>query len=535
MHRGTFCACPRNGRVIKDGSLRDEERIWRSPFDASPEVQNVRKERPRRGLQVELLVQMATVMATATGVLVFLGLRLQETRLDQTWPVAAQTLARLALEYPELPPGPAGAHWWRLDGQGIARPLGDAPPIDEETRALAETARARGEMLLARGWPWEPVRFATPDSRGIAAMRLPATAPPAMLAGLVLGAIAIFTAFGATVLRGAVVRPLERLSRAARAVAAGDLEVRIPEEGVAETAGMARAFNEMTEALAGRTQALEKAVADLRESSRNLRTARQGLERAERLAAVGHLAAGVAHEVGNPAGALLAFLDLVARDPSLSDASRAYLAKARTQVERVRSILRDLLGFARPTRGESAPVDLAQVAEEVLELVRTQRRYAGVGFHVIVEREIPPALADRAAVAQLLFNLVVNAGDAVRPGGGDVRVCLAPSALERRASDDTGSAAGRSRIDAVELRVEDDGPGVPAADRERIFDPFFTTKDPGEGTGLGLANALRCAEQMGGRLDLAEDRPGTGAVFVVTLPAAPASGALPKQGEVRSG
>ena len=477
---------------------------------------------------------MAIVMATATGVLVALGLRLEEARLDQTWPLAAHALARSASEYPELPPGPAGAQWWRLDGQGAARALGDAPPIDDETRALAQAAGARGETLLSRGWPWEPVRFATPDARGVAAMRLPATASPAMLAGIVLGAIAIFTAFGAIVLRGTVVRPLERLSQATRAVAAGDLEVRIPEEGVAETAGMARAFNEMTEALAARTQALEKAVADLRESSHNLRTARQGLERAERLAAVGHLAAGVAHEVGNPVAALLAFLDLVSRDPQLSDAGRAHLAKARTQVERVRSILRDLLGFARPTRGESAPVDLAPVAEEVLELVRTQRRYAGVRFRVIVEREVPPALVDRAAVVQLLFNLVVNAGDAVRPEGGEVRVCIAPGAFDRRAGDAAGSAAQRSEFDAVEMRVEDDGPGVPAADRERIFDPFFTTKDPGEGTGLGLSNALRCAEQLGGRLDLAESRPGEGAVFAVTLPAASHdSAALPIRARCR--
>ena len=459
-------------------------------------------------------------MATATAVLLFLGLRIQETRLEQTWPLAAQALARLASEQPELPPGPAGAYWWRLDAQGSARPLGDAPPIDPETRAFAEEAGASGELLLARGWPWEPVRVARRDAYGIAVMRLPPAASPALLVGLVVGAIAILTAFGASVLRGGVVRPLERLSRAAREVAAGDLEVRVPEEGVAETAGMARAFNEMTAALAARTQALEKAVADLRESSRSLRTARQGLERAERLAAVGRLAAGVAHEVGNPMGALLAFLDLVARDTGLSQASHGYLAKARTQVERVRSILRDLLGFARPPRGESAPVDLAQVAEEVIELVRAQRRYAGIGFRVIVEREVPLALADRATVAQLLLNLVLNAGDAVRPDGGEVRVCLAPTAFERRAGDDASSALSRSRIDAVELRVEDDGPGVPAADRERIFDPFYTTKDPGEGTGLGLANALRSAEQLGGRLDLAEPRPGAGAVFVVTLPAA---------------
>src|SRR4030095_1818432 len=150
----------------------------------------------------------------------------------------------------------------------------------------------------------------------------------------------------------------------------------------------------------------------------------------------------------------------------------------------------------------------------------TSRRWAGVSFRVIVEGEAPPALADRSSVAQLLLNLVLNAGDAVRPQRGNVRVCLAPAALERRTNDDTGSAAGRRRTDAVELRVEDDGPGIPEADRERIFDPFFTTKDPGEGTGLGLAHALRSAGQSGGRLDLAEQRPGVGAVFVLTLPVA---------------
>ncbi|MGH7336575.1 MAG: sensor histidine kinase, partial [Myxococcota bacterium] len=465
-------------------------------------------------------------------VLLLLGLRLQETRLAQAWPLAARELARLAAERLDLPFGPAGAEWWRLEGPGNARGLGDAPPIDDETRAIAEAAAARGEVLLERGWPWEPVRLAVPAAHGTAVMRLPAAAPPVLLVGLIFGVIAIFTAFGASVLRGRVVRPLERLSRAARDVAAGDLEVRIPEEGVAETAEMARAFNEMTAALAGRTRALEKAVADLRESSQSLRTARQGLERAERLAAVGRLAAGVAHEVGNPAGALLAFLDLVARDAGLSEASHAHLARAREQVERVRSILRDLLGFARPARGERAPVDLAQVAEEVLELVRAQRRYAGVDFRVIVEGEVPRALTDRGAVAQLLLNLVLNAGDAVRPKGGNVRVFLASVALERRAGDDRISAARRARADAIELRVEDDGPGVPAADRERVFDPFFTTKDPGEGTGLGLANALRAAEQLGGRLDLAEQRPGAGAIFVLKLPAA---GNAPSTHEVRKG
>src|SRR5262249_1705311 len=133
---------------IKYGGGADDARIWHSPRSRRDELRsgvlNLRKERPRRGLQLELLVGLAIVMATATGVLVLLGLRLQETRLDLTWPLAARALAQFASERPELPPGPPGAHWWRLDGHGLARPVGDAPAIDDETRALAEAARARG-------------------------------------------------------------------------------------------------------------------------------------------------------------------------------------------------------------------------------------------------------------------------------------------------------------------------------------------------------------------------------------------------------
>jgi signal transduction histidine kinase len=323
-----------------------------------------------------------------------------------------------------------------------------------------------------------------------------------------------------------VLLPLRRVGLAARALAEGDLRVRVPAEGVRETAELAAAFNEMGESLASRTEALEKAVADLRAANRELAETREGLDRAQRLAAVGSLAAGVAHEVGNPIGALLAFVDLARRDPGLSEASREHLRRAGEQGVRVRTILRQLLDFSRPPEGRIGPLDLAAAAEEAAALVRPQQRYAGVEIRVEGEGAPPPALGDPGVVGQVLVNLLLNAADAVRGREGP-RVCITVrgTARRRRAGDPPGAAPSRAIPDGVECVVADNGPGVAPADRERIFDPFFTTKDPGEGTGLGLANAQRLVESLGGALSL--ESPGAlgGASFRVVLPAAPAGDA----------
>jgi signal transduction histidine kinase len=267
-------------------------------------------------------------------------------------------------------------------------------------------------------------------------------------------------------------------------------------------------------------------VRELRESNRNLRTARAGLDRAERLAAVGRLAAGVAHEVGNPMGAMLAFLELARREGSLSEVGRGHLERAMREGERVRVILRQLLDFSRPRRTERAPLDLVAVAEETAELMRAQQRYRDVVIEVAPEGKPPPALADRNGVVQVLLNLLINSADALAGASGQarVRVGVRPAATWTRAGEGPRSAGARRDFDAVECVVADNGPGIAADDRERIFDPFFTTKAPGEGTGLGLSNAVRVAEELGGSLELEPEDGGGGATFVLRLPAAPEAG-----------
>jgi signal transduction histidine kinase len=478
-----------------------------------------------RGLLAEVVASLALVMLAATVVVVVVLFQHGETRLRDVLGRALVAESRSAATG-SAAPLLAGTVWWQLDAAGAVR-RGDAARLDEETRALAAAARGARGPLLQPGAPWEPIRFAAlrPDG-GVEVARVPAAAsfrlrgaPLPLVAGLLVLDVALFTAFGASLLRRRVVAPLEALAGATRALAEGGFEARLAEEGPRETVAVARAWNAMSEALARRTEALEKAVAELREANHALSVARTGLDRAERLASIGRLAAGVAHEVGNPMGAQLAFLDLARRDPELSEATRANLERAALQGERVRKILRQLLEFSRPPRLERVPVDVAAIAEEAAALVRAQPRYAAVSLVVECEGAAPLALADAGGVAQILLNLVLNAADAVATAKEKrVRLTVRAGVLHVREGESHEAVAALRAPDAVLCRIADTGSGIAPADRERIFDPFFTTKDPGAGTGLGLANSLRLAEELGGDLALADPPEGFTTAFELRLP-----------------
>ena len=483
----------------------------------------------RGGLLAEVVASLALVMLAATVVVVLLLFQGNEARLRDLLGRALRAEAR-ALPEPSQALVP-GTVWWRMDAHGDARGArAGAAPIDAATGELARAARARGVSLVQLGAPWEPIRFALPGRGGeVLVARVPASAslrlratPLTLVAGLIVLDVAVFTAFGASLLRRRVVAPLERLAAATRELAEGGFEARLPVTGPREAMEVAESWNVMSEALARRTAALEKAIAELRDANAELRLTRSGLDRAQRLAAVGRLAAGVAHEVGNPLAALLAFLDAASRDPAMHAETRSQLARATEQGARVRRILRQLLEFSRPPRMERVALDLAALAEETLALVRAQRRYAAVRFELSQEGEPPPALGDPGAVAQILLNLVLNAGDAVAANGsgaGTVQLLVRGAPLALRAGETRSDAQRRGNPDAVECQVADQGAGVADGDRERLFDPFFTTKPPGEGTGLGLANSLRLAEELSGALELVEAPEGFRTAFVLRLAA----------------
>ncbi|MBP7147703.1 MAG: PAS domain S-box protein [Acidobacteria bacterium] len=221
----------------------------------------------------------------------------------------------------------------------------------------------------------------------------------------------------------------------------------------------------------------------------------------DRLASVGLLAAGVAHEVNTPLTGISSFAQMLMQETSADDPRRPLLEKIVQQADRASHIARGLLRFSRS--GPSAElhvgaVPLPELVDETLGLLAPQVRRAGASVEC-TWRGAPLAEGDRARLQQVLINLLLNGLDAVRPGG---HVKL------------RGGSNGDGR---VYLEVEDDGVGIPESVRGRIFDPFFTTKKPGQGTGLGLSISYAIVREHGGTLT-AESEPGRGTLMRVVLP-----------------
>lgn len=300
-----------------------------------------------------------------------------------------------------------------------------------------------------------------------------------LLAALTLVDAALIVLFGALFVRR-VVRPLGEAARAAARVGQGQLDAPPLAPADGELGALSDALNRMTAAL--------------REERARLAASRDQVLAQERLATVGRLAAGVAHEIGNPLTAVLGYVELLRAD--LPPGPPADLIdRVGRETERIQRIVRDLVDYARPVKERVEPVSLAEVTAAALDLTAPQPRFRSVEVERALPADLPPAAASAPRLVQVLLNLLINAADA-----GATRVRIAARA-----------SGGR-----VTLEVADDGPGVSEQIRPRLFEPFTTTKEPGAGTGLGLAVCRSIVGAFAGTIDLAETEKG--ATFVVTLP-----------------
>jgi signal transduction histidine kinase len=372
-------------------------------------------------------------------------------------------------------------------------------------------------------------------------LSLDTVAGAAYVGALLAADVGVFVAFGAYQLHRLLMRPLADAIAATEAIAGGDLSRRLPAGATREFQALAASVNRMTDNL-------------LEEQSHRLR--------AEKLATVGRLAAGVAHEVGNPLGAIDGYAHILRarvgrpRDGAPVDpALREALDGIDRESARIDRIVRGLLDYARPRRLTPARVDVNDVLRSVLDLLGHQ----GVLRRVALDVALDPA-ADlapfgvRHELEQVFVNVLLNAADAVE-GGGRIAVrtrrvaardLLAAAARRAEDVDDDIAAPRRAtpRVRAwleragqlgevAHIVVADSGPGVAEEDAERIFDPFFTTKEPGKGTGLGLAIVARVVDGLGGVVWVQRAREG-GAAIVLVIPLSTAGDpSLPRGGPRR--
>jgi signal transduction histidine kinase len=306
---------------------------------------------------------------------------------------------------------------------------------------------------------------------------------------------AVVISFAVYFLSRRIVMPMRRFLDATSQIAGGNLEKNIPVEGPLELSELSVSFNAMISALQASRKETELYIQSLEQTNMKLEQARDELVRSEKMASVGHLAAGMAHEIGNPLGAAIGYLEFMKTD--LPHNHREIAERATSELGRIDRLVKDLLDYADPGSSNSERLDITDVVVQALELLTFQGTLDGIIVHNDLPERLPEVCASRHKLLQVFINLFINARD-VLPSGGTVRV------------------TGDEEDDEVRIVIEDTGPGIPKEILPHIFDPFFTTKDPGKGRGLGLSICQRIIEESGGRIDVESDI-GRGSRFVVRL------------------
>lgn len=307
---------------------------------------------------------------------------------------------------------------------------------------------------------------------------------------------------GAFILSRIVVRPVNRLLAATEKITGGVYGHQISVGGSLELARLAESFNIMSATLEQKQREVASHVATLEQVNHDLELAREEAVRSEKMASVGLLAAGTAHEIGTPLASVMGYAEILAQELEQNPSQSDYLQRILDGCAGIDRIVRGLLEYARPKQAASEPVDLAGLLKNTVELLQHQGLLKTVDCTVIAENNPGPVLLDPHQLQQVLINLLINAHDAM-PDGGTLQLVL------------TQDPAARHQI----IQVRDSGVGIAPEHLGRLFDPFFTTKDPGRGTGLGLAISARIIESFGGRITV-RSRVGQGSCFTVILPSA---------------
>jgi two-component system NtrC family sensor kinase len=352
--------------------------------------------------------------------------------------------------------------------------------------------------------------------------------------------------FGSFLLSRVLVNPMKDLVRLTKRISDGDFTEKIEVPNKNEIGQLMESFNRMIEKLKENQESLGNYLESLESTNKQLKRAQEELIRTEKLASVGRFAAGVAHEVGNPLGAILGYTSILKKDGIDGDESKDYLKRIEREIERINKIVRGLLDFARPSKLEIREVEINKIIESTLSLLSHQETFKNIETQLDLQTDLPPIKGDESQMSQVFINIILNAVDAM-PNGGTLQIQTRTNGAENQDGDGTQRIfPRRRRSDPIEsdyshvrkadplvafskklsedgrlirTRISDTGMGIRKEDLENIFDPFFTTKAPDKGTGLGLSISLKIIESLGGEIRV-ESEVGKGTTFEIYIPAA---------------
>jgi hypothetical protein len=325
--------------------------------------------------------------------------------------------------------------------------------------------------------------------------------------------VIILTVIGFFRISSQVIRPLERLVNLADNYQPQELVLFSGQNQSNEISRLSASLNNVVHRIEHDKSVLKQTVAELARKNRQLQENQQEMIRAEKLASVGRLAAGLAHEIGNPLGVAQGYLQLLGMDGSGDDERAEYVGRALKELERVDGLIRQLLDYARTSKGEPQRFDAQELLAELAANLQVQPFLHGISLDLTLEAENALVFADPEQLRQVILNCLINAADAIKgcreEGSGAIAMATSSVASSLPEADPL----------LLQIAIKDNGGGMSPELLCTVFDPFFTTKEPGAGTGLGLSVSLALVESMGGTIRL-QSGVGKGTTVLLVLPLA---------------
>lgn len=324
----------------------------------------------------------------------------------------------------------------------------------------------------------------------------------------------ILALFGLYRMHLLTVKPIRRLVSRAESFRETADDFFLIEKEDSEFSQLSKSLNRMLMRISESREELKASVLNLEAANRQLEATQKDLIQTEKLASVGRLSAGIAHEIGNPIGIIRGYLDLL-QDPNISEEERRdYIGRTQSEIDRINFIIRQLLDLSRPLRSRDERISVHGIIREIYDLMRYQPMFSSVELDLDLTASDDRVMADGNQLRQVFLNLMINATDAMAAEETDEGHRLT---VRTRLIQPERGVDGEDRI--LRVAFTDNGPGVPESHLTNIFDPFFTTKEPGKGTGLGLSVSYMLVESMGGTIR-AENQAEGGLSMIIDLPIA---------------
>ena len=310
-------------------------------------------------------------------------------------------------------------------------------------------------------------------------------------------------------------KPLQRLAKRAETYTDEDSLFFSVRKEDNEFSVLSSSLNKMLHRISEDKRRLQETIDSLQSTNIKLKKAQEDVIRAEKLASVGRLTSGIAHEIGNPIGIVLGYLDLMKQPDLTREEQNDFIDRSEKEITRINHIIRQLLDMTRTSNDESKPVAVHALLEDLISVFTYQPTAGEIAFESEFGARQDIVYADPDRLRQVFLNMMLNAVDAINtkpPSEPRIRL-VTEGPVDMAMNPGSGKRAG------IRIRIEDNGPGIRASDVPHVFDPFFTTKQPGKGTGLGLSVSFMIIEKLGGHLTAADSEWG-GAAFQVVLPVA---------------